>query len=184
MHIRYPRGYIESQGVVVVFFIGTLESEGLGHHRHRAGGPRHAVVPALPRDIDRGIAAARRGTRTAHGVESHAHNDRVTGGPEPARVGGARCPVPAGAAVPFARTPVADGDTFPVDEGLTLRHRAGGMRAATAASPPGAAGREVVAVDDGFDAAAAAAGPALAGVGTGAMAVADRANGTDGAERA
>ncbi|MFF9060326.1 hypothetical protein ACF09K_16810 [Streptomyces sp. NPDC014882] len=39
-------------------------------------------------------------------------------------------------------------------------HCAGGARAAVAASLPGAAGRDVAAVDDSFDA-AAAAGPAV-----------------------
>ncbi|SCF74135.1 hypothetical protein GA0115254_11514 [Streptomyces sp. Ncost-T10-10d] len=48
-------------------------------------------------------------------VETHPHNDYVTGGPEPARVTGARYRVPATAEVSFSRVPVADGDTAPVD---------------------------------------------------------------------
>lgn len=53
-------------------------------------------------------------------VETHIHNDYVTGGPELARVTGAVYLIPAGAHVSFARTPVADGDTVDVDTGLTL----------------------------------------------------------------
>jgi glyoxylase-like metal-dependent hydrolase (beta-lactamase superfamily II)/rhodanese-related sulfurtransferase len=80
------------------------------------------VVIDPPRDIDRIIAAAaRRGVRIAFVAETHLHNDYVTGGLELARVTGARYLVPAGAHVSFTRTPVTDGDTVTVDEGLALR---------------------------------------------------------------
>jgi glyoxylase-like metal-dependent hydrolase (beta-lactamase superfamily II)/rhodanese-related sulfurtransferase len=105
-----------------VFFVDTLELEGLGNRSYLAGGPAAAVVIDPPRDIDRVIAAAaRRGVRIAFVAETHVHNDYVTGGPELARVTGARYLVPAGAHVSYARTPVADGDTVTVDEGLVLR---------------------------------------------------------------
>lgn len=105
-----------------MFFVDTLEFRGLGNRSYLAGGPSAAVVVDPPRDIDQVIAAAaRRGVRIAFVAETHVHNDYVSGGPELARVTGARYLVPAGARVSFARTPVADGDTVTVDEGLVLR---------------------------------------------------------------
>ncbi|WP_327299970.1 MBL fold metallo-hydrolase [Streptomyces sp. NBC_01197] len=105
-----------------MFFVDTLEFEGLGNRSYLAGGPSAAVVIDPPRDIDQVIAAAaRRGVRIAFVAETHVHNDYVTGGLELARVTGASYLVPAGAHVAFARTPVADGDTVTVDEGLVLR---------------------------------------------------------------
>ncbi|MFD5910733.1 rhodanese-like domain-containing protein [Streptomyces massasporeus] len=105
-----------------MFFVDTLELEGLGNRCHVAGGPGAAVVVDPPRDIDQVIAtAARRGVRIAYVVETHVHNDYVSGGLELARVTGAAYLVPAGAHVSFDRIPVADGDTVAVDERLTLR---------------------------------------------------------------
>jgi glyoxylase-like metal-dependent hydrolase (beta-lactamase superfamily II)/rhodanese-related sulfurtransferase len=75
-----------------------------------------------PRDIDQVLAAAaRRGVRISHVVETHIHNDYVTGGLELARTTGATYLVPAGARVSFARVPVADGDVTGIDAGLALR---------------------------------------------------------------
>ncbi|EYT79797.1 beta-lactamase [Streptomyces sp. Tu 6176] len=105
-----------------MFFVDTLEIEGLGNRSYLAGGLRAAVAVDPPRDIDQVMAAAaRRGVRIAFVAETHVHNDYVTGGLELARVTGARYLVPAGAHVSFARTPVADGETVTVDEGLVLR---------------------------------------------------------------
>ncbi|MEU3249766.1 MBL fold metallo-hydrolase [Streptomyces sp. NPDC006997] len=105
-----------------MFFVDTLEFEGLGNRSYLAGGPGAAVAIDPPRDIDQVVAAAaRRGVRIAFVAETHLHNDYVTGGLELARVTGARYLVPAGAQVSFDRTPVADGDTVTVDEGLVLR---------------------------------------------------------------
>ncbi|MFF3897351.1 rhodanese-like domain-containing protein [Streptomyces sp. NPDC001812] len=107
-----------------MFFIDTIEVKGLGNRGHLAGGERTAVVVDPPRDIDRVIAAAvRRGVRISHVVETHLHNDYVTGGQELARITGAAYLVPAGARVAFARVPVHDGDRADIDAaaGLTLR---------------------------------------------------------------
>lgn len=105
-----------------MFFIDTIELEGLGNRHYLAGGTETAVAVDPPRDIDRVLAAAaRRGVRITHVVETHLHNDYVTGGLDLARVTGAAYLVPAGAHVSFARTPVADGDTAAVDAGLVLR---------------------------------------------------------------
>ncbi|MFM9493837.1 MBL fold metallo-hydrolase [Streptomyces galilaeus] len=105
-----------------MFFVDTLEFEGLGNRSYLTGGTHAAVVVDPPRDIDQVIAAAaRRGVRIAFVAETHVHNDYVTGGLELARVTGAQYLVPARAHVSFTRTPVADGDTVTVDEGLVLR---------------------------------------------------------------
>ncbi|OKI77013.1 MBL fold metallo-hydrolase [Streptomyces sp. CB02414] len=105
-----------------MFFVDTLEFEGLGNRSYLAGGPDAAVVIDPPRDIDRIIAAAaRRGVRIAFVAETHVHNDYVTGGLELARTTGAQYLVPVGAHVSFPHTPVADGDAVTVDEGLVLR---------------------------------------------------------------
>ncbi|MFC9759577.1 rhodanese-like domain-containing protein [Streptomyces sp. NPDC056921] len=105
-----------------MFFIDTIELEGLGNRHYLAGGTDTAVAVDPPRDFDQVLAAAaRRGVRITHVVETHIHNDYVTGGMELARVTGAAYLVPAGAHVSFARVPVSDGDTVTVDAGLVLR---------------------------------------------------------------
>ncbi len=78
-----------------MFYVDTLEFEGLGNRSHLAGGPSASVVMDPQRDIDQVIAAAaRRGVRVAFVAETHVHSDHVTGGLEPARVTGAQSPVP------------------------------------------------------------------------------------------
>ncbi|GGN33948.1 MBL fold metallo-hydrolase [Streptomyces fuscichromogenes] len=105
-----------------MFFIDAIDLEGLGNRSYLAGGGRTAVAVDPPRDFDQVLAvAARRGVRISHVVETHIHNDYVTGGLELARVTGAAYLVPASAHVSFARVPVADGDTVTVDTGLELR---------------------------------------------------------------
>ncbi|MEU6994335.1 MBL fold metallo-hydrolase [Streptomyces sp. NPDC046465] len=105
-----------------MFFVETLEFEGLGNRGYLAGGPSTAVVIDPPRDVDQMIAAAaRRGTRIACVAETHLHNDYISGGLELARLTGARYLVPADADVAFPRTAVLDGDTSEVDEHLVLR---------------------------------------------------------------
>ncbi|MFE9771719.1 rhodanese-like domain-containing protein [Streptomyces sp. NPDC005931] len=107
-----------------MFFVDTIEVPGLGNRSYLAGGERTAVAVDPPRDIDRVIAAAaRRGVRISYVVETHVHNDYVTGGLELARVAGAAYLVPAGARVSFERVPVHDGDRTDVDAaaGLSLR---------------------------------------------------------------
>ncbi|MEU4263156.1 MBL fold metallo-hydrolase [Streptomyces sp. NPDC025273] len=104
-----------------MFFVDTIELEGLGNRSYLAGGERAAVAVDPPRDVDQVLAAAaRRGVRISHVVETHIHNDYVTGGLELARITGAAYLVPAGARVSFARTAVADGDTVDIDTELTL----------------------------------------------------------------
>ncbi|MBB4790278.1 glyoxylase-like metal-dependent hydrolase (beta-lactamase superfamily II)/rhodanese-related sulfurtransferase [Streptomyces nodosus] len=107
-----------------MFFVDTIEVTGLGNRGYLAGGARTAVAVDPPRDMDRMIeAATRRGVRISHVVETHLHNDYVTGGLELARITGAAYLVPAAATVAFERIPVRDGDTTVVDAdaGVSLR---------------------------------------------------------------
>lgn len=105
-----------------MYFAETLAVEGLGNRSYLVGGTAAAVAVDPPRDIEQVLAAAaRRGVRITHVVESHIHNDYVTGGLELARLTGAAYLVPAGAHVSFDRVPVADGDSVAIEDGLVLR---------------------------------------------------------------
>ncbi|MEO3847501.1 MBL fold metallo-hydrolase [Streptomyces sp. B8F3] len=108
-----------------MFFVDTIEVPGLGNRSYLAGGEHTAVAVDPPRDVDRVVAAAaRRGVRILHVVETHVHNDYVTGGLELARVTGADYLVPAGARVAFRRVPVRDGDRTEIDAAGRLVLRA------------------------------------------------------------
>ncbi|MCM2391369.1 MBL fold metallo-hydrolase [Streptomyces albipurpureus] len=105
-----------------MFFIDTIEVPGLGNRSYLAGGAHSAVVVDPARDVDRVLAAAtRRGVRISHVVETHVHNDYVTGGLELARITGAEYLVPADANVSYQRVPIADGDQVEIGAGLVLR---------------------------------------------------------------
>ncbi|MGW3445153.1 rhodanese-like domain-containing protein [Streptomyces sp. NPDC001076] len=103
-------------------FVDTIEVPGLGNRSYLAGGAHGAVAVDPPRDVDQVLAAvARRGVRLTQVVETHVHNDYVSGGLELARLTGAAYVVPAGARVAYERVPVADGDVLEIETGLALR---------------------------------------------------------------
>ncbi|GAB7028751.1 MBL fold metallo-hydrolase [Streptomyces sp. NPDC021749] len=107
-----------------MFFIDTLEIAGLGNRSYLAGGERTAVAVDPPRDIEPVIAAAaRHGVRISHVVETHIHNDYISGGLELARITGAAYLVPAAARVSYERVPVHDGDRWEIETtaGLAVR---------------------------------------------------------------
>jgi glyoxylase-like metal-dependent hydrolase (beta-lactamase superfamily II)/rhodanese-related sulfurtransferase len=85
------------------------------------------VVVDPQRDIDRVLALADdQGLTITHVVETHIHNDYVTGGLELARTVGAEYVVPAGDDVAYDRRPACDGDV--VDAGpiqLQVMHTPG-----------------------------------------------------------
>jgi hydroxyacylglutathione hydrolase len=91
--------------------------EGLGHLStlvaDESAGLAAVVDPR--RDIDIYLAAARElDVRISHVVETHLHNDYVSGGRELAAATGARHVIGAGAELRHEHGPVGDGDTFDV----------------------------------------------------------------------
>lgn len=99
--------------------IEVLSTDKLGDRSYIVHDGQHAVVVDPQRDIDRvEEVLARYGVQASLVVESHMHNDYVTGGYELARQTGARYAVNADDAVSFDRLPVRDGDIL---EAGTLR---------------------------------------------------------------
>ena len=93
--------------------IVTIETPGLGDRSYLVHDHSVAVVIDPQRDIDRVTEAARQaGVRVTHVLETHIHNDYVTGGLALARAAGAEYVVAAADQVSFARTGVRDRDQF------------------------------------------------------------------------
>lgn len=93
--------------------ISIIETSGLGDRSYLVDRGDTAVVIDPQRDIDRVLSLARdRGVTITHVVETHIHNDYVTGGLELARTVGAEYVVPAGDDVAYDRRPVRDGDVI------------------------------------------------------------------------
>jgi glyoxylase-like metal-dependent hydrolase (beta-lactamase superfamily II)/rhodanese-related sulfurtransferase len=93
--------------------ISIIETSGLGDRSYLVDHAGTAVVIDPQRDIDRVLSLARdRGVTITHVVETHIHNDYVTGGLELARTVGAEYVVPAGDDVGYDRRPVRDGDVI------------------------------------------------------------------------
>jgi glyoxylase-like metal-dependent hydrolase (beta-lactamase superfamily II) len=93
--------------------IDVIETTGLGDRSYLVSTDDAAVVIDPQRDIDRVLALAeRRGVRITLVLETHLHNDYLTGGLELARTVGADYGVPAGDRVAYERVPVADGDVL------------------------------------------------------------------------
>jgi hydroxyacylglutathione hydrolase len=98
----------------------TIETTGLGDRSYLAHDGEHAVVIDPQRDIERVLAVAEsRGARITHVLETHIHNDYVTGGLALARETGAAYVVAAAEDVAFSRRAVRDGDEFSAG-GLSL----------------------------------------------------------------
>ncbi|MCV7299457.1 MBL fold metallo-hydrolase [Mycobacterium barrassiae] len=93
--------------------ISIIETSGLGDRSYLVDHGDTAVVIDPQRDIDRVLSLARdRGVSITHVVETHIHNDYVTGGLELARTVGAEYVVPAGDDVAYDRRPARDGDVI------------------------------------------------------------------------
>ena len=91
--------------------IEVIETSSLGDRSYLASDGQVAVVVDPQRDIDRILElAGRKGVRITHVLETHVHNDYVSGGLELARVTGATYVVGAGDDVEFERLAVGDGD--------------------------------------------------------------------------
>jgi hydroxyacylglutathione hydrolase len=101
--------------------VEVVATEELGDRSYLAHDGRVAVVVDPQRDIDRIQAALDRlGLRCALVVETHIHNDYVSGGYQLARATGADYAVSAQDDVDFDRRPVHDGDTLTAGT-LTVR---------------------------------------------------------------
>ena len=93
--------------------IVTIETPGLGDRSYLVTDGDVAIVVDPQRDIDRVLAAATaRGVRITHVLETHVHNDYVSGGLDLARRTGAAYVLAAGDPVAFERQTIADGETI------------------------------------------------------------------------
>jgi hydroxyacylglutathione hydrolase len=103
--------------------IATIETPELGDRSYVVVAGDQAVVVDPQRDIDRVLEVlSARGTTLSHVLETHIHNDYVSGGSELCRVTGATHVIPAGEAVAYPRRAVSDGESISVG-GLTIRAR-------------------------------------------------------------
>jgi glyoxylase-like metal-dependent hydrolase (beta-lactamase superfamily II)/rhodanese-related sulfurtransferase len=91
--------------------VSIIETTGLGDRSYLITEGDTAVVVDPQRDIDRVLDLAR-DVRITHVLETHIHNDYVTGGLELARVTGAEYVVPAGDDVAYERRAIHDGDVI------------------------------------------------------------------------
>jgi hydroxyacylglutathione hydrolase len=104
-----------------VIQIETLETSGLGDRSYLATDGQVAVVVDPQRDIDRLLDLLERGgVRLSHVLETHVHNDYVSGGLELARRTGATYVLPTGSDARFEHSAVGDGDVLETG-GLRLR---------------------------------------------------------------
>jgi hydroxyacylglutathione hydrolase len=95
--------------------VTIVETPGLGDRSYLVSDGSLAAVIDPQRDIDRFLSEVDRlGVTLTDVVETHIHNDYVTGGPELAGRSGARYWVAAADEVGFERRPVADGDRIEV----------------------------------------------------------------------
>ncbi|OBB58513.1 MBL fold metallo-hydrolase [Mycobacterium sp. 852013-51886_SCH5428379] len=93
--------------------VSIIETTGLGDRSYLISEGGVAVVVDPQRDIDRVLDLARdAGVRITHVLETHIHNDYVTGGLELAHVTGAEYVVPAGDDVAYQRRAINDGDVI------------------------------------------------------------------------
>ena len=102
--------------------VEVIETSSLGDRSYLASDGEVAVVVDPQRDVDRVLAlAGRLGVRITHVVETHVHNDYVSGGLELARLTGAAYVMSAQDDLAFERTGVVDGDVLEASPRLRLR---------------------------------------------------------------
>jgi glyoxylase-like metal-dependent hydrolase (beta-lactamase superfamily II)/rhodanese-related sulfurtransferase len=93
--------------------IVAIDTPSLGDRSYLATDGQVAIAVDPQRDFDRVLtAAAGRGVAITHVLETHIHNDYVTGGFALARAAGAEYLVNGADPVRFPRTPVEDGDVI------------------------------------------------------------------------
>lgn len=95
--------------------VTIIDTSGLGDRSYLVSDRGVAAVIDPQRDIDRVLDIARqRGVTVTHVLETHIHNDYVTGGLELSRTVGAEYIVAAGDEVEYQRRAVTDGDVIDV----------------------------------------------------------------------
>jgi glyoxylase-like metal-dependent hydrolase (beta-lactamase superfamily II)/rhodanese-related sulfurtransferase len=100
----------------------TIDTPDLGDRSYLAHDGSSALVVDPQRDVDRVTSLADAAhVRITHVLETHIHNDYVTGGLALARAVGARYLVNAADPVAFDRDPVNDGDTVHIGRDLRVR---------------------------------------------------------------
>ncbi len=101
--------------------VAVIETSGLGDRSYVVTGGGVAVVVDPQRDIDRVLSlVADRGARITHVLETHVHNDYVSGGLALSRATGAEYVVPAGDELRYPARRVTEGDL--IDAGtFTMR---------------------------------------------------------------
>ena len=103
--------------------IATIATPELGDRSYVVVAGAHAVAVDPQRDVDRVLAVlAKHGSTLTHVLETHIHNDYVSGGADLCRATGATHVVPAGEPVGYARQAIEDGDVIPIGS-LVLRAR-------------------------------------------------------------
>jgi hydroxyacylglutathione hydrolase len=101
--------------------VEIVATSSLGDRSYLAHDGQVAVVVDPQRDIDRILQiAGRLGIRITHVVETHLHNDYVSGGLALAKLTGATYVVAAEDDVTFERLPATDGDEIRVSESMRL----------------------------------------------------------------
>jgi glyoxylase-like metal-dependent hydrolase (beta-lactamase superfamily II)/rhodanese-related sulfurtransferase len=107
--------------------IATIETPELGDRSYAIFTGAGAVVVDPQRDIDRVLSLlSDRGARLTHVVETHIHNDYVSGAAELCRATGATLVIPAGESVGYARQAIADGERIALgDVSVVARHTPG-----------------------------------------------------------
>ena len=97
--------------------IETIETSSLGDRSYLATDGTVAVVVDPQRDIDRVLSlVGERGVEVTHVLETHVHNDYVTGGLELSQRTGASYVLPAGSDVAFDHVRVGDGQVLEAGE--------------------------------------------------------------------
>ncbi len=101
--------------------IHPIETKTLGDRSYLVHDGEHAFVIDPQRDIDRVLALLEEHeVRLTHVLETHIHNDYVTGGLALAEATGAAYVVNGADEVSFDRTPVSDGDVIEIGERMRL----------------------------------------------------------------
>ncbi|EIE97349.1 MBL fold metallo-hydrolase [Saccharomonospora glauca] len=102
--------------------VDVIETSSLGDRSYLAADGEVAVVVDPQRDVDRILAAAgRRNARVALVLETHVHNDYVSGGLELSRLTGAEYALAAESPMAFPYRGLVDGETIEVSPRLRVR---------------------------------------------------------------